>query len=267
MPALVHPISLPGFLVLLGACCIGTVNAQVPLTPSGSALNGSSFPLRLDLSRRDLRNFLSDKEALAPYQLPDGSIAELHDVFAIGSVNARWAVFWDARSCRLLGILDLEAPPESPPPPSDTGAEEKTETTALDTNRDPLRPSPYLFKATGPFPLARSAGASGEPSFFGFRLVKNVPEFLYTSGSLSIEERLWLDEGGKVLRQRFAAKDASGGLLITVPEVWAGRVTASVGSWKGAVLAVPKESAAEVILSYPLPATNAADEPSTPASN
>jgi hypothetical protein len=266
MPTVVHPTSLPGFLVFLGACGAGMMNAQVTPPPPTPALVVSSVPLRLDLSRRDLRNFLNDKEALAPYQLADGSVADLHDVFAIGSVSARWAVFWDARSCRLLGILDLEAPPESPLP-AGTGREEKTASAAVETHKGPVVPSPYLFKATGPFPLAKSVGASGDPRYFGFRLVKNVPEFLYTSGSLSIEERLWLDDGGKVLRQRFAARDASGGMLISVPEDWQGRVTASVGTWKGAVLAVPKESAAEVILSYPLPAASRAAEPSTPETN
>jgi hypothetical protein len=136
-----------------------------------------------------------------------------------------------------------------------------------ESEKMPPLPSPYLFKASGPFPLAKTSGVSGAPKYFGFRLVKDVPEFLYTCGPLAIEERLWLDEGGTVLRQRFSAKDAAKGLQITVPDDWKGRVTASAGTWKGALLTVPKEASAEVILTYPLTPATAAAETTTPATN
>lgn len=274
MPARLRPALLPGLLVMAVACCVGEAKAQgTPASPAPAAA-GASVPLRLDLSRRDLKNFLTDKDALAPYLRTDGSVAELHDVFALGSVNARWAVFWDARSCRLLGILDLEAPPETAAPtspaPETTAPKEKDEDkeeAPSDTDEKSTPPSPYLLKASGPFPLAKTSGISGAPRYFGFRLVKDVPEFLYTCGSLAIEERLWLDKGGKALRQRFSAKDAAKGLQITVPEAWKGRVTASAGTWKGALLTVPKEASAEVILTYPLTPATAAAEPTTPATN
>lgn len=258
---------LPGLLLLAGEGTVGRLHGQAPA--AAPAVAAATVPLRLDLSRRDLKNFLTDKEALAPYQLADGGVAELHDVFALGSVNARWAVFWDARSCRLLGILDLEAPPETTVPATTAAdaEEEKKDQDDTDSDAPPGPPSPYLFKATGPFPLAKTSGVSGTPRYFGFRLVKDVPEFLYTCGSLAVEERLWLDEGGKSLRQRFSVKDAPRGLQITVPEAWKDRVSASTGTWKGAVLTVPKESAAEVILTYPLTPATAAAEPTTPATN
>lgn len=251
-----------GLLVMAGPWLVPGAMGQTAAPSATPALSGSSMPMRLDLSRRDLKNFLTDKEALAPYSLAEGAVADLHDVFALGSVSAPWAIFWDSRSCRLLGILDLEAKPEPVTAPSAPASGEGT------PDEDTPDSSPYLLKASGPFPLAKTAGASGTPRYFGFRLVKDVPEFLYTCGSLSIEERLWLDEGGKVLRQRFSVKDAAKGLQISVPEAWKGRVTSSAGTWKGAVLSVPKEAVAEVILTYPLAApAEATSEPTTPDSN
>lgn len=274
MFSLFRSLLLPGLFLFAGDWTVGRLQGQspapAPAPTSAPAVAPAAVPLRLDLSRRDLKNFLTDREALAPYLRADGSVAGLHDVFALGSVNARWAVFWDARSCRLLGILDLEAPPEAPAPVTSavTGEEEKKEgKDDADSDKTPRPPSPYLFKATGPFPLGKTSGASGTPRYFGFRLVKDVPEFLYTCGSIAVEERLWLDEGGGVMRQRFSAKDAAKGLQITVPEAWKGRVTASAGTWKGAVLTVPKEASAEVILTYPLTPATAPAEPTTPATN
>ena len=172
-------------------------------------------------------------------------------------MNTPYAVFWDPLSCRLLGILDLEAPPEVPPSdkPTEGDSDEKPVTQKAAT--------PYLFKAAGPLPLTGTAGVSGTPRFFGFRLVEGRPEFLYTCGSVAVEERLWLEDGGRILRQRFSAKDAVRGLQISVPADWKGRVEASVGTWKDLVLTVPKESAAEVVLTYPL----APPEPTKPAPN
>ena len=108
--------------------------------------------------------------------------------------------------------------------------------------------------AAGPAPLSGSGGASGSPRYFGFRLVGGMPEFLYTFGALSVEERLWLEEEGKVLKQRFSVREAPRGLLLTLPEEWKRRVTASVGVWKKNVLSVPKEASGEVILTYRLTA-------------
>ena len=267
MPFALRCFLLPGLLVLAGGGTVEISRGQAPAPVPAAA--GVELPLRLDLSRRDLKNFLTDKEALAPYALADGSVSDLHDVFALGSVNARWAVFWDSRSCRLLGILDLEAPPEAPASSAPAADAEETNEEKDDEESEklPPPPSPYLFKASGAFPLAKTSGVSGPPRYFGFRLVKDVPEFLYTCGSLAIEERLWLDEGGKVLRQRFSAKDAAKGLQITVPDAWKGRVTATTGNWKGALLTVPKEASAEVILTYPLAPATAAAETTTPATN
>lgn len=211
----------------------------------------TNLPVRLDLSRRDLKNFLTDKDALAPYRNAKGTASELRDVFALGAVDSRFAALWDPLACRLVGVLDLKAPPETgaPPPPPSANSEEKDG----EAPQEPTPPdTPYLYKAAGPFPLAKTPGASGPPRYFGFRLVNGAPEFLYTCGGVSIEERLWLEDGGKILQQRFSAKQASRGLQIAIPEGWKGRVAASAGTWRGSVLAVPAESSGDVVLSHAL---------------
>ncbi|HRQ91154.1 MAG TPA: hypothetical protein PLA50_20350 [Bacteroidia bacterium] len=257
-PSLQRFLLLPAVGLALSAAPTlrGQTGSDAPvIRDAGSATVPSSaaptLPLRLDLSRRDLTNFLTDAEALAPYRTEAGEILGLRDIFMIGSVNAPYAVFWDPETCRLIGILNIDAPGETPA--ASTG----------DASSPPA-PSPYLLKATGPMPLAKTPGASGASRYFGFRLVKGVPEFLYQCGTLAVEERLWLDDGGRVLRQRFSVKGAPASLQITVPSAWEKRVSASVGQWKGALLTVPKESAGEVILTYPLVETAPESQPSAP---
>ena len=235
-------------LVAMGALC---ARGQDLTTPPPSVTPGG--PLTLDLSRRDLVNFLTDDKALAPYRSKTGEVAPLRDVFMLGSVKAPWAVIWDPRTCRLLGIFDLaaaEKTPESTQPPvssanlpgGDSGKEDNSTSAA----------SPFLFKAEGSFPLSKTQGASDQPRYFGFRLVDGVPEFLYHCGRLAIEERIWLDEEGQVLRQRLVLKDPPKNLVFSVPKEWKDRVESSAGSWKGTDLTVPKEQAGEVILTYRL---------------
>ncbi len=216
------------------------------LAPNETAAQGA--PVKLDLSRRDLKNFLADETALAAYRSGDGPVPDLRDVFTFGAVDLPYAVFWDPLACRLIGVLDIEkanaeasAPAATPSDGADASGSERVDPPA----------EPYLLRATGPFPLAKTPGASGAPRYFGFRLVDGAPEFLYTCGSLPIEERLWLDEGGRVLRQRFFVKDAPGDLRIAVPEDWKGRVDASARTWKGAPLVLPKDGS-EGVLAYPL---------------
>ena len=249
------PSRLVSGLIALASAGFAQEPAEAPAPSAGAVSLPVSTPVRLDLSRRDLKNFLSDKTALTPYPQNEGSVSDLRDVFTLGSVETRFAVFWDPLACRLVGIIDLEAPPETSPPPAAT-ASSTTGAEAPKTSDEPSgaapAPTPYLYKAEGPFPLAKTAGASDLPRYFGFRLVKGVPEFLYTCGSLSVEERLWLDQGGSVLKQRFSVKEATRGLQIAVPGAWKGRIEASAGTWKGAILTVPEEASGEVILTYPL---------------
>ena len=227
-----------------------------PETPAPApAIAPAIAPLKLDIARRDLKNFLTDAESLSPYLKVEGISASLQEIFVIGSGAVPRAVFWDPLACRLLGVLDLDAPAPAPQfevqDPGPEGGEERTEGEGEDTP-PPAPPSPYLLMAEGRHPLTGSGGGSGRPVFFGFRLVGGMPEFLYTFGALAVEERLWLDEGGTVMKQRFSVRDAPRGLQITLPESWKTRAEASAGTWEKNVLTVPKESSAEVILSYRL---------------
>ncbi len=213
-----------------------------------AAFVGASFvspvaasPIPLDLSRRNLKNFLIDEDALAPYRTGGDPRPDLRGVFTIGAIEAPFAIFWDAQSCRLIGILELATAGESDTPI-------------------------YSFLAAGPHPFAKTAGVTDAPRYFGFRLVSGAPEFLFHCGSVAFEERLWLEDEGRTLKQRFVVKGASKGLKFAVPPSWAKRVDASVGTWAGPVLTVPAESA-EVVLTYPLAPPEETPEAETTESN
>lgn len=197
--------------------------------PAATASVGALVPVKLLISRRTLKNFLTDPEALALYPRPGGAPAELPGVFAIGSAEAGRAILWDPTTCRLLGVLLLPKAGAAP------GGEPQ-----------------YALKASGPLPLAKTSGAGGAPVYFGMRLVNGAPEFLYKLGSLSIEERIWLEDAGSVLKQRFCVSPAPRGLQFTVASDWKERLSASAGTWKDRVLTVPKESAGELVLTYRL---------------
>ncbi len=241
-----------------------TPPAAAPTTdPEPVSIAPVIAPLKLDIARRDLKNFLTDPEALTAYRGPDGLTDSLPEVFVIGSNAVPRAVFWDPLACRLLGVLDLEAPvPPATAPvvaPASNDVEQENAPVESETPEAPAPPSPYLLLAAGPAPLTGSGGAGGAPRYFGFRLVGGMPEFLYTFGLLTVEERLWLEEEGTVLKQRFSVRDARRGIQLTLPEEWRRRATASVGTWKKNVLSVPNESTGEVILTYRL--TEVAPEP------
>lgn len=219
------------FAVMLSSECF----AQEPDSPvpekdkeSGSSSLGPT--LELDVSRRPFKNFLTDEVALKPYLAEDGIPEDFESIFVVGSLQAKVAIFWDPVVCRLLGVLDL------------------------DGKKDPVEadlPStyPYILQAAGPPPLA---DASGDPEYFGFRLVDGSPEFLYTFGSLVVEERIWLEDLGKTLKQRFSFRSPSRPVTIKIPEDWRNRAEASKGTWDKNVLSIPVEDATEVVLTYQL---------------
>lgn len=235
----------------------GTTSPPAPAaTPAPGQISSAPVmaPLKLDIARRDLKNFLTDDEALTPYRKVEGISESLQEIFVIGSNAVPRALFWDPLACRLIGVLDLEAP--TAPAPVEVPVQARGET-ADDTATEPApppTPSPYLFMAGGAHPLTGSGGASGVPRYFGFRLVGGMPEFLYTFGALAVEERIWLEDDGAIMKQRFSVREASRGLQLTLPESWLGRVETAVGTWKKNVLSVPEETSAEVILTYRLTA-------------
>ncbi|MEX2580892.1 MAG: hypothetical protein WD342_17670 [Verrucomicrobiales bacterium] len=231
-------------------------DAAPPVEPDPTVDLVSGPPLDLDISRRSLTNFLTDPVALIPYQTPSGETQDLEEVFTIGSVKGRYAVFWDPVSCRVVGALDLVNPPEE-----EEKAPEDNERENQETDKEHERPSPYVLSAEGAFPFAGSLGAFGNPEYFGFRMINGKPQFLYTHGSLAIEERLWLDREGKELKQLFSVRDPQNDVLLTLPETWRARAEASAGTWDDNVLSVPKEDASEFVVTYRLTNTEPDTEP------
>ncbi|MBP6602911.1 MAG: hypothetical protein KA250_13960 [Verrucomicrobiales bacterium] len=209
-------------------------------------------PMKLDISRRDYKNFLTDEEVLAPYRTSKGENKELKEVFVIGALNGPFAVFWDPHACRLLGVLNLAAAVPATPVPSIPPAEPAPPVPAAAPSPPVTPPSPFPLIAAGPAPLSPTTGAAGAPKYFGFRLIGGIPEFLYTLGSIAVQERLWLDDGGATLYQHFAVKDDPRALKIVIPQEWKDRVEVTVGTWEKNTLSVPKENSHGIVLKYRL---------------
>ena len=198
-----------------------------------------SVPLLLDISRRSLKNFLEDESALEAYRRPDETIDDLEDAFTIGALRGGCTLIWDATACRLVGVVDLKlSEPDDEVFPRSIANESK---------------SPYHLLAEGYHPLTGSLGAFGKPLYFGFRIVDGIPEFLYNHGALQVEERLWLEGDGYILKHRFTVKDPKNAILLRFPKSWKALITdTSAGSWNGQTLSVTVEEAAEVVLTYNL---------------
>lgn len=207
--------------------------AQPAAASDDSTAAPQGRPLKLDISRRSLKNFLTDEVALIPYQAEDGKSEALQDIFMIGAVKSAHAAFWDPVSCRLLGALNLKKSGET--------AEDEDEA-----------PAPYTLLAAGAHPLNGSKGTFENPRYFGFRLVKGRPEFLYTFGGLQVEEQVWLEDDGLVLKKRFVVKGSKSGFTLTFPAEWKERCEASLGEWKKNQLNVPGDAAEALILTFHL---------------
>lgn len=210
------------------------VEPPQPSTTEVSEATPQGKPLKLDISRRFLKNFLTDEVALIPYQDKDGATKELQGTFMIGAVKSSHAVFWDPVSCRMLGALNLKNTAE--PAKSSEGDEEA--------------PSPYTLLAAGSHPLSGSKGAFESPKYFGFRLVSGRPEFLYTFGGLQIEEQIGLEDEGLILKVRYVVKGSKSGFTLSFPAEWKARCEASVGEWKENQLAVPGDAAEALVLTF-----------------
>lgn len=224
------------------------VSASAETSEAPEVVSSHSVPLILDISRRSLKNFLKDEAALERYLGPDRVVNDLEDAFTIGAVHGRYALIWDATACRLVGVIDIKPPSGEQPGDSPR------------TNPDPN--SPYVLLAEGYPPLSGSLGTFGHPSYFGFRLIDGLPEFLYTHGALQVEERLWLEGDGTVLKQRFAIRNAENPFLLHFPASWKERIVeTSAGKWNGKTLSVPLENAEEVVITYRLAEQPAPKEP------
>lgn len=188
------------------------------------------LPVKLDISRQFLKNFLTDEAALEPYRSAVGTVRDFDGAFTIGSPVVRFVPIWDSFACRLVGILDL-TPPSGP---SDSA------------------PAAYLLLAEGRGPTFSINGANGSPVYFGFRLEQGRPEFLYTHGAHAISEMIWLEEDGAIMKQRFAFRKPVKTLTLTFPESWVTRMTPSHGEWKSGSLTVSGDAVTEVTLLYRL---------------
>lgn len=194
----------------------------------------SGLPVKLDLSRRALKNFLTDETALTPYQTEE-SISDFPGAFTIGSPQARFAVIWAPTSCRIVGVLDLEAPADGESPP-------------------------YTILASGIAPTTSIPGSSGSPVYFGMRMSEGRPEFLYTHGSHAIAESIWLEDDGAILKQRFVLRKGASPLRLTFPSEWVPLIESSAGEWKDNILEIAGESIEEVTLLYRLDARETKEE-------
>lgn len=200
-------------------------------------------PVQLEISRRFLKNFLVDEQATALYAREDGELRDLHGAFTVGSPGARYVAIWDPTTARLVGVLDLEAPPEEVPESSTLDEDEKVSETPS---------TPYVLRASGPPPFEESPGAFDEPEFFGFRVEAGRPIFLYLHGSLIVEESVWFEEGGAVLVQHFSFREPANDVLLQIPESWVPLAEVDSGELDGAELRIPKEAATDFAISFRL---------------
>lgn len=214
-------------------------------------------PVKLDISRRFLKNFLTDELALIPYEKGDGEFRDMPGAFMIGSPSARYVAIWDPTPSRLVGVLDLQAPRKAAPQEPEPAEQEPAST----DSEDEEAPSPYVFTATGTFPFQGSSGAFGNPSYFGFRVVSGRPCFLYTHGSLIVEETLWLEDGGSILKQQFSLRDPEGTIAFRIPDDMDGRVASDRGEWDGTRLEVASGEAESFTLTYQLSPPGKEEEP------
>lgn len=224
-------------LLLFFLLPVSISRAQEEAAENDSEAFPIGLPVKLDISRRQLKNFLTDTVALGPYRIDDGTARDFSGAFTIGSPNARFVAIWDPESCRLVGVLDLLESGET---------SQKQEPT-----------TPYSLLAEGMIPTAVLPGANGDPRYFGMRLVDGKPEFLYTHGAHAIAEMIWLEDDGEILKQRFSFRKAPKGIKLSFPESWIPKILAETGEWNGAVLSIDGEERTEITLLYRLNTTPA----------
>jgi len=196
-----------------------------PTSPPDPVVETSPpFSGMLEITRRTIQNFLTDPVALIPYTGGGPDPAPLVSTFVIKGEGLPYSIIWDPASCRLLGVYK---PPSEPDP-------------ATEPAPDATPPSPYLILAEGAAPFAMTTGTTGNPEYFGFRVVEGKPEFLFQHGRVLVEERIWIDPSGTKLLQRFTVINQSGDVAMKFPEGWKKRISTDEGEWKDTILSVPQ---------------------------
>lgn len=182
-----------------------------------AVLTASSLHAEEDLliKRATVSNFLSDPIVLGNVSQADDVTNSLPSTFIITLPSTGQEIYWSPAVCRLISI-------------------KKGNRASFDE-----------MIAEGPHPLAFSLGAIGKPKYFGFRIVEGLPEFLYTYGQLSIEEKFsFSDDGRKVLQTYKIVSNAIDGAF-SVPEKLRKMVTANNGKWSNNVLMLKRDELKE----------------------
>ena len=209
-------ISLPGFALFFSAFFILQVTAGsgTTIAQEGSATSS------LTVTRATVQDFVGDATITGSEPKESGS-SVLPSIFVISSASTGQMIFWSPTTCRLLAVKNGEA---------------RRATGALLSKE---------LLAEGAHPFAITIGAAGEPRFFGFRIKDNAPEFLYTFGQISVEEKFSLSSDGTKLYQTFRVSIQSASGAIRFPEPWRKLAEANKGTWNSNVLAVSKEDMSE----------------------
>lgn len=270
-----HRLTKLALLLVTGCCWLSappivaqdsnpeSASDELP-TDSGDYAGVGHVP-KLEISRQRVPHFVEDEAVLADRPGTIGEAETINGVFVIGADSSHHALFWDPGTCRLLGVIDLEAvDPEDGSTSGESGEtkessdeSEKSETAGGAESEEPVRRDgagtpPFLLVAAGPPPLSETAGASGTGSYFGMRVVEGRPEFLYTQGSLLVEERLWFENGGDTLQQHFTFREIDSDLHLRFPEAWRERIESDRGEWDDELLEVGLGEAGELRLTYRL---------------
>jgi len=180
------------------------------------ATEGRCEPLgQLILKRTTIKNFIADAVINRALSGSDATPHQLASTFEMILPSTEQTFVWSPALCRLIGI------------------HRGKQTSFIE------------ISAEGVHPFSVSTGARGTPVFFGFRLVAGAPEFLYTYGQMSIEERFEISADGRRLYQHFKIAASTANTTYTVPESWRKILTADNGRWMQTTLALNRQETME----------------------
>lgn len=164
------------------------------------------------VKRVTVPNFLTDPVVFGNIRKVDDVSDSLPSTFVLTHPITGQAVYWSPVICRMIAI------------------------------KNGSRTSTYHeMIAEGPHPLAFSLGAIGKPKYFGFRMVNGLPEFLYTYGQLSVEEKYRFSPDGRQLMQSFKVASSAIDGAYSLPENLRAIATANNGNWSNNVLMLKRE--------------------------
>lgn len=168
--------------------------AIVALPPLSNAQTAQTMSVK----RTTVPNFIGDSMVFFGQEKKPN----LGSVFILAANQTGQMLFWSPEVCRLISVRNGD----------------KTD---------------YLeLNAEGSHPFVQCLGTMGKPKFFGFRVLDGgIPQFLYTYGQLSIEERFELSNDGSQLKQYFKINSGAISGQLAFPKAWRDIMTANIGSW------------------------------------